>query len=206
MGHIDLAPDLHHLGCAVHLLRNVGDRAGVCQHVFADLAIATGGGLHQFASLVAQVQRQAVNLGLRGVGHLGYAEEPLHPRVEIDHFRFGEGILQAQHPHPMGHFAEARGNRSADLIRRGVGPPQLRKPRLDGQVPAFERVIIGVRNLGRVQRVIGGVGGAQTFGQARKFGAGFGFGQIRHQLFHHLPPGSRTGYGGAARNSSLSCL
>src|SRR3546814_9328042 len=65
-------------------------------------------------------------------------------------FRSGEGVVEAHHPLPVRDLGERRAlDRSADLIVRAVRANQLRKGILQLVIAANERVIVGVRNLGR---------------------------------------------------------
>jgi hypothetical protein len=104
--------------------RNLPDRADVLRHVFASLAIATCRGLHQHAGLVAQVDRQAVELQLGGICHrcvgLRQSELAAHPRIEsLGATGFGVGLgADRQHGHGMAHRHESFEHLADDTLRR----------------------------------------------------------------------------------------
>ena len=180
VAHIDLAADFEELRGAGQGLGDVVDGAGVGGDVLAGLAVAAGGGADQLAVLVAQREREAVDLGLGGVGERGLgveAEETADADVEIGDLVIVEGIGKAQHRHVVAHLAEGLGGGGADLAGGAVGALEMREAGLDGGVAALEGVVGGVGDLGRVGAVIGGIGGGDLAGEHRKLGFGLGFGE-----------------------------
>jgi len=96
--HVNLAAHLDYdRGGSGKLEWNLLDGADVLRHVFADLAVAARGRLHQHAVLVAQAHGQAVELELghvfdRRIG-LAQAQFLAHAGVEISRPRgFGVGF------------------------------------------------------------------------------------------------------------------
>src|SRR6476659_1232701 len=87
--HVDLAADVDHIGRpTLDLGERAGDlgaRAHVGGDVLVDAAVAAGGGRDQSTVLVAQVERQPVELELGNEARRGPAEsanDPLGPRLE----------------------------------------------------------------------------------------------------------------------------
>ena len=156
--HIDLAANLEDRGRAGRqVLRDVGDGAGIGGDVLAGGAVAAGGGEDERALLVAQRAGEAVDLGLGGQRQLvllAQAEEPAHPGEEIGHLLLGEGIVEAEHRQSMADLGEEGGGRGAHLLRRAVLADQMRKLRLQRRVAPHQRIIVGVRNLGRILGMI----------------------------------------------------
>ena len=169
MAHINLAAHLQHLRGVDDLPGDVGNGQGVGCNILARLAIAAGGGLHQPAAFIAQRQGKPVDLGFSGEGNRPLnAQEFADAVLEIQHVLIGKCVFQAKHPDPVRHLAKARTQGPADLIGRAVSVFQCRKPRFDRGVAAFQRVIIGIRNAGRVKRVVVEIGGSNFKGQSRK--------------------------------------
>ena len=161
MAHVGLAAHLEHLRRAAQLLGDVADRAGVRRHVLAGLAVAAGGGHHEPPALVAQRQRQPVDLRLGGEGERlvgAEVQEAPDPFGELGDIAFGEGVLEAQHRPRVAHLGEALGRRGADPRARAVGAAELGKPRLDRGVAPLQRVVVGVADLRGVGLVVGEVG------------------------------------------------
>ncbi len=190
MRHVDLAAHLKQVRCADQALRDVVDGAGIIGDVLADRAVATGRRGDQPAALVAQRQRQPVDLGLGGIGQRGLrpeAEELAHRGVEVGDALVVEGVLERQHRHRVAQLGEALGGPCADLQRGAVGAHQMREPGLDRLVAAFQAVIVGVGNLGRIGAVIERIGMGDLGGQPRQFCPGLRFGQrldadvVRHR-------------------------
>ena len=171
MRHIDLAPDLQNIRGTGQNLGNVGNGTGVLGHILAGIAIAARCGPHQDAILIAQRQRQAVNLRLGGVKQWRLRAQPqifAHPVIEIGDIGQLECVFQAEHPNIVPHLGKAVSQRRTDLLGRAVRPFQFRKTRLNGRIAALQRIILGVGDLGRVFGVIGAVGIRNLQGQPIK--------------------------------------
>ncbi len=131
--------------------------------VLAGDAVAARGAQHEPAVLVAERGREPVDLGL---GHhrdrrlfdprhiLGRAEEIADGAEEGAHLVLVEGVVERQHRRRMPHLGEAGGGRGADAARRAVGADEVGKALLDRVIAPAQRVILGVRDLGRVLLVI----------------------------------------------------
>ena len=161
MAHVGLAAHLEHLGRAGQLVRDVADGAGVGGHVLAGLAVAAGGGHDEPAALVAQRQRQPVDLRLGGEGERlvgAEVQEAADALGELGDVALGEGVLEAQHADRVPDLGEALGRCGADPRARAVGAAELGKARLDGGVAPLQRVIVGVADLRGVGLVVGDVG------------------------------------------------
>jgi hypothetical protein len=113
---------------------------------------ATCGSLYQQAVLVAQARRQPVDLGL---GHqverrvLGKAQEAPRAAQELHHLGRFHGVVEREHRHPMGDLAERLDRRRADPMRGAVRTDQFGKARFDLAVAPAQRVVLGIRDLGR---------------------------------------------------------
>ena len=113
--------------------------------------------LHELAVLVAQRDRQAVDLGLGGERHRLVAREPqeaLHLLDEASHVVVRIGLLQRQHGDGMADGGELARRRAADPLARAVGALQRREARLDRRIADGERVIVGVGDGRRVVLVV----------------------------------------------------
>ena len=188
MGHIDLAAHLHHLRRAGDVLGNIGNCAGIVGDVFAHRAIPARGRLHQHAPLIAQGQGQPVDLGLGRKGQgAAMAQKAADAVRKIGDVAVFKGIFQRQHRHGMGDFAKPAAQTAAHLIGGAVCPFQRGKPRLDGGIAPFQRVVFGIRYLGRVERVIGAVGLSQRLRQPGKLIPGLSLGQLINIASHWHP-------------------
>ena len=97
VGHVDLAADLEDGRGAVKGAGDVGDGAGVGGDVLAGLAVAAGGGGDEAAGLVAEREREAVDLRLGGEGEGGVGgevEEAADALDEVGDVGLGEGVLE----------------------------------------------------------------------------------------------------------------
>ncbi len=168
MAHVGLAADLEDRRGAGQGLGDVGDGAGIRGDVLAGLAVAAGGGLHQPAGLVAQRQRQAVDLGLGGEGEgiaRREAEEAADALDELGDLGGIEGVLQAEERQGVADLGEALGGGGADPVAGAVGALELGEARLDGGVAPLQRIIVGIDDPRRVGLVIGEVRGLDGPGQ-----------------------------------------
>ena len=80
-------------------------------------------------------------------------------------------------------LAEALRHGRTDLARRAVGARKRGEARLDRGKSALERVVIRIGYLGRVERVIGGIGRLKRCNQRRQLGRRLGFGQVLDRGF-----------------------
>ena len=159
--HVDLAAHFQHRGRrALQPQRDLPDGADVLRDVFAGLAVAARGRLHQHAVFVAQVDRQAVELQLGGVGHrrrvVGQRQLAAHAGVE----GFGAGCrgvglgADAEHRHGVPHRRETVEHAAAHALRRRVGRQQ-RGVRGFQRLQFLEQpVVVGVGDLRRVEHVV----------------------------------------------------
>ncbi len=160
--HVDLAADFQHRrrpGDGEHL-RDRADRAHVARHVLAHLAVAAGRSHGEPALLVAEIDREAVELELgdvldrRRVG--GEPQVAAHAGVELRR-GFGRGVgfgANRQHRHDMAHRLELLERHTPDALRRRIGCDELRMRRLDGDELAVQAVVLGIGNGRRVLDVV----------------------------------------------------
>ncbi|OIQ72571.1 hypothetical protein GALL_458000 [mine drainage metagenome] len=161
--HQHLAPHLKHGGWAqsVQSQRQAANGAYVLRHVFAGFAVAAGGGLHQHAVLVVQVDRQAVELEFRVVGHRrivgSQAELVAHPGVESQRARrrrVGFG-LDGEHGHRVPHRGELGQGLAADALGGRLGSAQFGMRCFERLQFAEQRVVIRVGHQRGVEHVVG---------------------------------------------------
>jgi hypothetical protein len=186
---VDLAADLDHLRPALagQPLGDVGNRADVLGDILAHPPVASGRGLDQHATLVADRARQAVDLRLGGVAHGLVGRQPQEPPdagVEVDGFLVGEGVVQAQHGNPMLHRRELLRTGRADPKRWRIVADQVRESVLDLQVPPLQRVVVAVRDRGGVLLVIAKVVRRQLVGERSQLLGGFGLRQVGDRFRH----------------------
>ncbi|PAV66346.1 hypothetical protein WR25_08011 [Diploscapter pachys] len=108
----------------------------------------------------------------------------------------------------MRHLGEMGGGGGADLAAGRIGADQVREGRLDRGVAADQRVIFGVRNLGRVMRMVEAVVVRDLRGECLQFGGGIE--RRLRQVGHGCRLGERTAVGqagsGIARIEGDRCL
>jgi len=111
--HVDLAAHLEHRWrVGGQSQRDLADRADVVRHVFAILAVAAGGRLHQHAGLVAKAHRQPVELRLGNVAHRSgvcrQRQFAAYPGIEVlGATGLGVGLgADAEHGHAVAHAGE----------------------------------------------------------------------------------------------------
>ena len=173
-GHVDLAPDLEDIGRARNPVGDVLQRAQVGGDVLAGVAVAAGGADGEPAALVAQRDRQAVDLRLRH--HLQrcariapkFPEKTPHALDELDQIRLGEGVGERQHRPRVLHLGEAGGGRSADLARGRVVADERGKARLDRRIAQAQRVVLGIADDRRVLLMVGAVVRGDLGGERRQ--------------------------------------
>jgi hypothetical protein len=156
---INLAAHLQHLG-DVPAGQRVGDvlyGQGIGGDVLADLAVAARRRGHEPAGLVAQRQRQAVDLRLGGEGDrlVGrQVEEATHPGDEFLHVLVGEGVAQREHRHRVPDLGELFRRLGADARARLGRAGQCWKAGLDRLQLLAQGVVFGIGELGRVLVVV----------------------------------------------------
>ena len=161
---------------AVQPQRNRAHCADVDGDVFTGGAVAARGGLHEHAVLVAQTDRQAVELEFTGVVdwavELAGVQAFAHRAIEaVDVFR-RKAVSQRQHRHAVNDLLELGNRRGADATRRRILGHAVRMHRFERLQLAEHAVVFGVGNGRRVEHVIG-VDVAIQFGR-----------QPRHALAH----------------------
>jgi hypothetical protein len=158
---IDLAAHLEHRRVdPLQPQRDLVDRAQVVRDVLAGLSVTARGPQPQHAALVAQVDRQAVELQLGRVLHRRVVgvelERTAHPRVELlGAVIGGVGLgFDRQHRHRVLHRHQAFEYRADHALRRRIGRAQLGVLGFDRLQLLEQLVVFGVRNLRRVEYVV----------------------------------------------------
>jgi hypothetical protein len=116
-------------------------------HVLALVSIAPGDGRYERTRLVAEAQRQPVDLGLGREGQrrgLVQPQEAADAGNEIRDLDIVIGLAERQHGHPVSTLGEALGRRSPDLRCRAVPVGKNREDGLERFQPAAERIVLGV--------------------------------------------------------------
>src|SRR3954447_17228443 len=119
------------------------------------------------ALLVGEAHRGAVDFDLGGVArrlHLRY--DPRVPRLPLGQLFGGERVGQRQHGTLVGVLGQRRCGNRADALRRAVGILQLGMLGLEGLELAEEPVVLGVRDLRRVEHVVGVIGALDLLAQS----------------------------------------
>ena len=180
LAHIDLAAHLEHVRrVGGQRLGDVGDGADILGHVLADRAVTAGQRLDQPPIDIAQRTGQAVDLGLGGQGDglvVGQLQIAADAADEILDLLVGKGIVQAGHRPGVRHLGQMRGRGRADLGVGRVGADQMREGGLDRSVATNQRVIIRIRNLGRILGMVEAVVMGDLAGKAVQLGGGFEIG------------------------------
>ena len=210
LAHIDLAAHLQDGGRAAgEPVGHVAHRPEVAGDVLAHGAVAPRRAENESAVLVAQRNRQPVDLGLRHDLHrlVGVkAEETAHAGIEV-HDVFGvERVAERKHGRGVGDLRETGGGRGADPARRAVVAHQVGETGLYRVVAAAQRVVFRVRHLGSVAPVIALVVVGDLVRQPLelgfRLGAGQGVGVLR--AAHGASPAMRLS--AAARASSVTLM
>ena len=156
-GHVDLAPHLEHLGeragRRVEPLRDGGHGGDVGRHVLAGGAVPPGGRLHEPAVAVEEGDGQPVDLELALEGGVGRHLLP-HTIGPGPQLLGTERVVQAHHRDVVDHGGEQRGRRRTDLGGRRVGHGQVRVLGLELAQLADQGVVLGIGDLGVVERVV----------------------------------------------------
>jgi len=159
--HVDLAADLdQRRRLATQPQRDLADRAHVLRHVLAGLAVAARGRLHEHAVLVAQVDGQPVELQLRAVLHrrrIG-VQPQLAPHARVEGLRAAGGGVglgaDRQHRQRVLHRRQAVEHLADHALGRRVRGQQLGVRGLDRLQFLEQAVVLGVRDLRRVEHVV----------------------------------------------------
>ena len=159
--HVYLAADVEQRGrFPVQAQRQAADRAHVGCHVLAGLAVAARRREHESTVLIAQADRQAVELELGQVLHRRIlrrqAELAADACIEFlgaARLRVGFGT-DGEHRHIVAHGDELFARRPADALRRRIRRAQLRMALLQRVQLAEQCVVFRVGDLGRVLDVI----------------------------------------------------
>ena len=159
--HVHLAADLQHgRRVALQPQRDLSDGAQVLRHVLPRFAVATRAAQHEHAVLVAQVDRQAVELEFgrvldgRRVGC--QAQLATHAGVEGTGAGLG-GVglgLDRQHRHAVAYRPQAFEHAAAHALRRRIGREKFGMRLLQGLQALEEPVVLGVGHLGRIEHVV----------------------------------------------------
>ena len=194
--HVDLAADLEHRRgrrvAGAQLQRHRAHLAQVGGDVLAGGAVAAGGALHEHAVLVAQADRQAVELGFHREHRRGDAELLLDAAFEVGdlgiahavvrilgHARGLEGVGQRQHRDGVVDFGKTAVGPDADGARGRVVAGELGMRRFQRLEFAHQRVVVGVRDRRVVEHVVAVVG---VFDARAQLGDAGGGGGVRHVL------------------------
>ena len=131
------------------------------RHVLAGLAVAARRGLHQHAALVAQVDRQAVELelGAYSTGGIVRAELQLAPHARVERLRAVRPRCRSRcgstASAPRGAPARSsRARRAAHALRRRIRRAQLGVLRFERLQLAEQPVVLGVGHRRRVEHVV----------------------------------------------------
>jgi hypothetical protein len=140
--------------------RDRADGAQVGRDVLADRAVAARGALDEAAVLVAQADREAVELQLGAVAQRGEIEAGIvgglaHTAVEGAHLLVLEGIEQREHRQRVPDLPECADRRATDPTGRGVGRIERRERGLERLQLAEQAVVLGVGHRRRVEHVVG---------------------------------------------------
>jgi hypothetical protein len=116
---------------------------------------------------------------------------------ELGHRLVGEGVAEREHRHAMAHLGEFFRRPRPDLAALAFRRDQLGKAGLERLVSATQRVVLGVRNRGRVLRVVALVVLGDLAAQRLMLGAGLleghGFGE---RVGFERTRAARCGHGG----------
>ncbi len=193
--------------------RDDRDRAQVGGDVLAGRPVTARGTLDEPTALVAQADRQAVDLELghvaklrRGLGRRRKPEPLARARIERPQLVVAERVGQRQHRSTVADLVERASRRPAHALGRRFGRGQLRVRRFERNELAEQRVVVGVAQLRRVLRVVQLVGPLDLRGEVRVARGRRGDVEARggvderlvdrRELDRHAlsPPGGHVGY------------
>ena len=160
--HVDLAAHFEHSGrVGGQAQRDLADGADVGGDLFAGFAVAPGGRLDQHAAFVAQAHGQAVELELAHIRHsrvcIGQAQLFADAGVKgLGPAGFGVGFgADAEHGHAVRDLCKGVQHLPAHTLGGRIGRQQFGVGRLQRLKLAKQAVVFGIRNFGRIERVIG---------------------------------------------------
>ena len=143
------------------LRRDRLDRPEVGRDVLAGRPVAARRALDEAAALVAERDREAVDLELGDVAEIGgrlrggcEAEASPDARVERPQLVVAERVPEREHRPAVADLVERRADRAADALGGRVGRDQLRVRGLDGDEPAEQLVVLRVADLRSVLLVV----------------------------------------------------
>ena len=144
----------------------LGHSLQVRGHVLADAPVAARRADREHAVLVDELDAGAVELRL---GHVldrrSRPEQPADALVEGAQLGLVHRVVEREHRHRVRDRGEALGRRRAHALGRRVGPAQLRVRRLELGELAEQPVVLGVGDLGPVERVVEAVVAADLLDQ-----------------------------------------
>ncbi len=162
--HEDLAAGVERRGL-LQAIRNRFDRPKVGCHVLAGRPVTAGRALDKPAALVAEGDREAVDLELRDVAEVRRVlrrrrqpEPAPDAGVERPQLVVTERVAERQHRAAVADLVECRADRPAHALGRRIRRDQLRMGGLQGDELPEQRVVLGVRKLRVVLLVIEPVG------------------------------------------------
>ena len=161
VAHIDLAPHLEDVGRrALQAIRNIGNGAGVAGHILARRPVAACRRRDHLALLVADRERQAIDLRLGGDRERRVVlqlQEAADAFGEIGDILVGKGVVEREHRQRMADLAELLRDLGPDPNGRRVVADQARETGLDRRIASAQGVIVGVGDGRRVLPVIASI-------------------------------------------------
>ena len=134
--------------------RNGADGADVERHVFADGAVAASDAANQFAVLVAQGQRHAVELQFAYVIDVFPPAQFVYPPLPVAQFVFAVGVIQREHGRRMLRLHETFAGFAADALGGRIGRDQLGMLGLELFQLVHELIEFSVRDFRIVEHVV----------------------------------------------------
>ena len=172
--HIDFAPDFEDgRGGSGQAVRDIFDRSGIGGDVFPFGAITASGRLDQFAVLVAQSQRNTVDLWLGRQRQFVFGrkrQEPADAVGEIAHILVVERVRKRQHGHAVADLRKTLRRGRANRLGRGIRVREIRVGGFQRGKARLDRIVVSVRDFWRIVGVIGGVRLADCGGKQGHFG------------------------------------
>ena len=191
--HINLGAHFENVGCIGGKGGgNIGNGAEIGGDVLAGGAVTSRRPLHEGAFLVAQGDREAIDLRLAHQFHgFAFIESQKTPDAldEGGDVGFVEGVVEREHGFGMGDLGEAGGRFGAHALRGAVVADEIGEFGLDGGIALAQGIVLGVADEGRVLLVVGHVMGGDIPGQGLEF-----FGRLeRGQVFNRRRGGCFLG-------------